>query len=259
MPDLGRHEVAGIRISAVDYEAAVRRVVRAAETRAPLSVSALAVHGVMTGVQDDEHRRRLNALDLVVPDGQPVRWSLRLLHGVNLPDRVYGPELTLRVLARAAERGLPVYFYGSRAAVLQGLRARLRARFPDLVIAGMEPSRFRRLTAEENAGIVDGIRASGARLVFVGLGCPRQEVWAYENTGSLHLPVLAVGAAFDFHAGLLRQAPRWMQRRGLEWLFRLTVEPRRLWAGEATLANVGLQRVAPWLGGYWSLPRARTA
>ena len=148
---------------------------------------------------------------------------------MNLPDRVYGPELTLRVLARAAERGLPVYFYGSHAAVLQSLRARLSARFPDLVIAGMEPSRFRRLTAEENAAIVDGIRASGARLVFVGLGCPRQEVWAYENTGSLHLPVLAVGAAFDFHAGLLRQAPRWMQRRGLEWLFRLTVEPRRLW------------------------------
>lgn len=229
MLDFGKHKVADIEISAVDYEAASARILDAAEARNPLSVSALAVHGVMTGVQDPEHGQRLNALDLVVPDGQPVRWALRLIHGISLPDRVYGPELTLRVCAQAERAGLPVYFYGSKTAVLDKLREQLAERFPRLQIVGMEASKFRQLSAEENAETVERIKQSGARIVFVGLGCPRQEVWAYENAKDLSLPVMAVGAAFDFHAGLLSQAPAWMQARGLEWFYRLLMEPARLW------------------------------
>lgn len=229
MIDRGKHNLIGVRIDAVNYAAAVARIMAAARDRRPYTVSALAVHGVMTGRTDAAQRTRLNALDLVTPDGQPVRWALNLLYGVSLPDRVYGPTLTLLVCEQAAREGLPVYLYGSRADVLERLRASLSARFPQLRVAGAEPSRFRQLHADEKAATVERIRASGARIVLVGLGCPRQEVWAYEHRELLDMPILAVGAAFDFHAGSARQAPGWMQARGLEWLYRLAHEPRRLW------------------------------
>lgn len=246
MIDSGRYPVLGTRVSAVDYEAAVSRVIAAARAERPCAVTALAVHGVMTGFLDPVQRRRLNGLDLVAPDGQPVRWALRWLHGVRLPDRVYGPSLTLRVLEAAAADGLPVFFYGSRPETLERLVTNLRSRFPALQVAGAEPSRFRRLSAAEREEVVERIRASGARVVFVGLGCPRQEVWAFEYRDRLSIPVLAVGAAFDFHAGTLAQAPPVLQRYGLEWLYRLWREPRRLWRrylllNPAYLAAVGLE------------------
>lgn len=229
MIDLGRHSVLGVKIHAVDYETAVAWILDAARDQRPCATSALAVHGVMTGARDPMHLYRLNHLDLVVPDGQPVRWALRWLHGVRLPDRVYGPTLTLKVCESAAAQNIRVYFYGSRAEVLEKLISNLQGRFPGLRIAGAEPSKFRILTAEEVTQTAERIRQSGARIVFAGLGCPRQEVWAYEMRGLLGMPILAVGAAFDFHAGLLPQAPSWMQRAGLEWLFRLSCEPKRLW------------------------------
>lgn len=250
MRNHGAFPILGIMVHAVDYEAAVDRLVRAATRREPCAVSALAVHGVMTGWLDPEHARRLNGLDLVVPDGQPVRWALRWLHGQKLPDRVYGPELTLRAAEALAAAGQPVYLYGSTEEVLLRFAATLRRRFPGLRISGLEPSRFRRLTATERSALVGRIRASGARAVFVGLGCPRQEVWAFELRERLGMPILAVGAAFDFHAGTLPQAPRWMQDRGLEWLFRLAMEPRRL-AGRYLLLNprylyhIARQRLVP--------------
>jgi N-acetylglucosaminyldiphosphoundecaprenol N-acetyl-beta-D-mannosaminyltransferase len=227
--DRGRHNVVGVMVNAVDYEMAVERVVEAARTREPLSLSALAVHGVMTGVMDDEQRYRLNHLDLVVPDGQPVRWALNWLYGAQLSDRVYGPNLMLNVCKRAAEESLPIYLYGSRPEVLEALQTNLLQLFPKLVIAGIQPSQFRQLSSDEKRAVVRQIIASGAMITFVGLGCPRQEVWAYEFRELLAMPLLAVGAAFDFHAGTLAQAPANMQRAGLEWLFRLGREPGRLW------------------------------
>lgn len=241
---LGRHSVLGVGIDAVDYEEAVRRIMEAAAARRRCTTSALAVHGVMTGALDPVHLHRLNALDLVVPDGQPVRWALGWLHGVRLPDRVYGPNLTLRVLERAARDGVPVYFYGSTPTTLDALLARLRERLPALIIAGAEASKFRRLTETEVTETVDRIKASGARIVLVGLGCPRQEVFAYEMGDALDLPVLAVGAAFDFHAGTLKQAPPALQGVGLEWAFRLWQEPRRLWRRYLYLNPVYLSLVA---------------
>jgi exopolysaccharide biosynthesis WecB/TagA/CpsF family protein len=229
MIDSGVHSVLGVGIHAVDYEAAVEKICDAARKGTPCATSALAVHGVMTGYQNPEHLYRLNHLDLVVPDGQPVRWALRWLHGIQLPDRVYGPNLTLKVCARAAEEKLPVYFYGSTEAVLNPLCENMQEKFPDLRIAGFEPSKFRQLNEEEMESTIHRIRTSGCKLVFVGLGCPRQEVWAYENRDRLLMPILAVGAAFDFHAGTLSQAPCWMQNAGLEWLYRLCKEPRRLY------------------------------
>ena len=250
MIDRGKHSVLGVNISAVDYQRAVANIIEAAEEGVPFSCSALAVHGVMTGAQDAEHLYRLNGLDMAVPDGQPVRWALRVLHGVNLPDRVYGPRLMLETCAEAERKGLPIYLFGSSPAVLGALSENLTHRFPELKIAGQSASRFRTLSAEEAEDLVETIHSSRAALVFAGLGCPRQEVWAYEFTPRLGLPVIAIGAAFDFHAGNKATAPAWMQRIGLEWLFRLFEEPRRLWKrylllNPAFLARLAIQRIFP--------------
>ncbi|MDY7014603.1 MAG: WecB/TagA/CpsF family glycosyltransferase [Cyanobacteriota bacterium] len=229
MLDAGKRNVIGVSVNVIDYEAAVDRIIQAAKARQGLSVSALAVHGVMTGALDDCHRYRLNHFDLICPDGQPVRWALNLMYKAKLRDRVYGPNLTLLTCQRAAAEGLPIYLYGSRSEVLAAFGENLRARYPNLQIAGSQPSRFRQVTAEEKQEIVEQIHASGAAITLVGLGCPRQEVWAYEYRDVLKMPLLAVGAAFDFHAGLLPQAPKLWQDLGLEWLFRLIQEPKRLW------------------------------
>ena len=229
MIDRGKRNVVGVMVDVVDYDGAVSRIVDAARWGHPLAVSALAVHGVMTGVLDESHRYRLNHLDLVCPDDQPVRWALNWLHGAGLPDRVYGPNLTLRLCEEAARESVPIYLYGSRPEVLERLGPNLENRLPGLRIAGSQPSRFRVLTAEEKSEVVRQIVDSGARMVFVGLGCPRQEVWVYEHRDLLPMPLIAVGAAFDFHTGRVAQAPERMQRAGLEWLFRLLQDPGRLW------------------------------
>ncbi|HEY9675267.1 MAG TPA: WecB/TagA/CpsF family glycosyltransferase [Waterburya sp.] len=227
--DSGKQNVLGVRVDAVNYEAAVHKIIAAARQQKKLSVSALAVHGVMTGVLDETHRYRLNRLDLVCPDGQPVRWAINLLYKKGLPDRVCGPELMLQICERAAQEGLPIYLYGSRPETLKALIKNLHQHFPQLIIAGYQPSRFRQISLEEKQQIVEEIRQSGAAMTFVGLGCPRQEVWVYEYSQDLPMPVMAVGAAFDFHAGNLSQAPKFMQRWGLEWFYRLMQEPTRLW------------------------------
>jgi exopolysaccharide biosynthesis WecB/TagA/CpsF family protein len=229
MIDHGKKSVLGVMIDAVDYAAALAKITAAALERRSFAVSALAVHGVMTGVFDATQRYRLNHLDLVVPDGQPVRWALNALYGTQLPDRVYGPTLTLKLCEQAAALELPIYLYGSRPEVLTALSANLQRRFPRLQIAGVQPSRFRQLDADEQRALAAEICASGAAITFVGLGCPRQEVWVYELRDQIAMPLIAVGAAFDFHAGLLPQAPARIQRLGLEWAYRLKQEPRRLW------------------------------
>src|SRR5262245_39552454 len=229
MINSGKHSILGVEVNAIDCDGTADMIITAAQAKRPLGVSALAVHGVMTGALDAIHKARLNRIDIIAPDGQPVRWALGLLHNESLPERVYGPDLVLQVCGLAAQMGLSIYLYGSRLEVLERLKSNLCMRFPDIRIAGMEPSRFRRGTAEESAALDKRVRLSGADIIFVGLGCPRQEVFVYEHVEALSRPVIAVGAAFDFHAGLLKQAPKWMQDRGFEWLFRLWVEPRRLW------------------------------
>ncbi|QDV64916.1 WecB/TagA/CpsF family glycosyltransferase [Crateriforma conspicua] len=229
MIDLGKKSVLGIEVNAIDYEAAVARVIDSAKRQQPMSVTALAVHGVMTGVQDKTHRYRLNRFDLVCPDGQPVRWALNSLHGLSLPDRVYGPELTLRLCAAASKEDVSIFLFGATEEMLKQFADNLTEKFDGLRIAGIRASRFRQISPEERDDLVDEIRSSGAQMCFVGLGCPRQEIFAYEMRDRLGMPLIAVGAAFAFHAGMLDQAPRWMQDRGLEWFYRLTKEPGRLW------------------------------
>ena len=231
----GKRNIVGVLVNMTNYDEAVEYVISAAREGRPCSVSALAVHGVMTGALDPQHRFRLNHLDLVVPDGQPVRWALNLLHGAGLRDRVYGPNLMLAICEDAARQDLPIFLYGSTAETLSQLAHNLKVRFPELRIAGTAPSKFRRLRPDEKDLVVAEIRRSGAAIVFVGMGCPRQEVWAYEFSECTSVPIIAVGAAFAFHAGILRQAPAWLQRSGLEWLFRWCAEPARLWKRYALL------------------------
>lgn len=221
--------VLGILVNATDYDRATEAIIRAAQVQRPYAVSALGVPGVMTGVLDPMQRFRLNHLDLVTPDGQPVRWAMNLLHGTGLRERVYGPNLTLAVCERAALEGLPIYLYGARRKTLAKLTRNLESWYPGIKVAGSRPSLFRRMTEEERWEIARDIRESGARIVFVGLSCPQQEVWVYEMRKFLPMPLLAVGASFDFHAGNAPQAPAWMQSRGLEWLFRVRHNPFRLW------------------------------
>ncbi len=246
-----RHNLLGVLIDAVNYESATEQVLEAAKAGRPLGAAALAVHGVMTGVKDAEQRYRLNHLDMVTPDGQPVRWGLNLLHGTGLVERVYGPTLTIRVLRAAADERLPVFFYGSRAPVLQSLVANVTMRFPGLLVAGAEPSRFRSLTIDERDSLINRIKGSGARITLVGLGCPRQEVFVYECCEALSMPVLAVGAAFDYHAGLLSEPSPFLQRAGLHWVVRLLQDPRRLWRRYLLLNPVYLALLAAQALGVW--------
>ena len=252
-----RRSVLGVSLHGIEPDDAVERVIDAARSEQPLGVSALAVHGVMTCVGDPEQQYRVNELELVVPDGQPVRWALRWLHGVRLSERVYGPDLMDDVCRRAAQEGLPIYLFGSSPETLGLLVPALKRRYPQIRIAGTQPSRFRSATAEEAQEDVERIRASGAKIVMVGLGCPRQEIWAYENRLALSLPVLAVGAAFDYLAGILTRPPGWVQRRGLEWFYRLVQEPRRLWRRYVLLNPAYLVLVGLQLLGVYELGPAR--
>ncbi len=239
-----KHNVLGVLVDATHYDDVVARVIAAAHARTGLSVSATAVHGVMEGVHDPVHAARLNEFDILTPDGQPVRWALNWLHGAHLRERVYGPELMLRCCAAAAREGLPIFLYGSTPDVLEPLQERLTTRFPGLVVAGASPSRFGMVDAATQQNIAEEIRASEARIVFVGLGCPRQEIFTWAMRDRVSLPMLAVGAAFDFHAGFAIEAPMWMQRRGLQWLHRLAGDPRRLWRRYLLLNPEFLMRLA---------------
>jgi N-acetylglucosaminyldiphosphoundecaprenol N-acetyl-beta-D-mannosaminyltransferase len=169
----------------------------------------------------------MNSADLVTPDGMPLVWGLRLL-GARPATRVYGPDLTALVLEAAAHDDLPVGFYGASSPTLHRLTANLRERFPSLRIDYAFSPPFRALAPEEDGQVVQEINDSGARIVFVGLSTPKQERWMSEHRGRVRAVMLGVGAAFDFLAGTKPQAPRWMRTVGLEWLFRLLAEPRRL-------------------------------
>jgi N-acetylglucosaminyldiphosphoundecaprenol N-acetyl-beta-D-mannosaminyltransferase len=220
----------GIPLAVSDYEEVVAWMQATIEAGARGYVTAAAVNLVMSAREEPRTMAAVLGATLAVPDGMPLVWALRAL-GHERATRVYGPDLMLRFCARAAAEGIPMYLYGGRDdAALELLKARLRARFPELEIAGGYSPPFRELTAAEEAQVVADIEASGAQVVWVGTGQPRQERWMHEMRPLLKTPLLVgVGAAFDFHAGLVPQAPRWMQRNGLEWIYRLAREPRRLW------------------------------
>src|SRR5437660_2313208 len=249
MSATAKNNILGVLVDSTDSFSARDMILEAGRQRRPFSVSALAVHGVMTGVLDKEHLYRLNQLDLVVADGQPVRWALNLIHKAGLKERVYGPTLMHRIFAQAQHEPISVYFYGSTPEVLDLMCEHVRKYYPTLRIAGVHPSAFGPITPERAEEIAARIRESGAHIVFAGLGCPRQEVWAYEFRDRIKLPIVAVGAAFPITAGVLRRAPQGMQDRGLGGLFRLCTEPQRLWRRYLLLSPAYIILViCQWLG-----------
>lgn len=185
------------------------------------------VHVIMEAYDDPAYLHCLNKADMVNPDGVPLVWALRRL-GSPQATRVYGPDCTVTIIKDAAASGVPVGFYGGSPEVLDALLAVTRRNYPALLIAFAMSPPFRSLTEDEDAAVVQQISDSGARILFIGLGCPRQEKWMIEHLGRIPAVMVAVGAAFDFIAGTKKQAPRWMMKGGLEWLFRLGTEPRRL-------------------------------
>jgi N-acetylglucosaminyldiphosphoundecaprenol N-acetyl-beta-D-mannosaminyltransferase len=222
-------DVVGVPLAVTDYELAMDVMDGMIERREPGYVSAAAVHVVMVARHDAQTRAALLGASLVVPDGRPLVWALNLL-GAGLRDRVYGPELTVRYCRRAAARGHRVWLYGGATPdALAELERVLDERFPGIVIAGGWSPPHRPLTSDERREVAERIGADRADVVLVGVGAPKQEQWMADMRPLLEAPVLiGVGAAFDFIAGRTRQAPAWMQRRGLEWLFRLSQDPVRL-------------------------------
>jgi exopolysaccharide biosynthesis WecB/TagA/CpsF family protein len=245
-----KYDLFGVRVTASNYEEIVDIATRAAKERSAAVLSFFTVHTIVESIRDPELLAKVNRFAAVPPDGQPVRWALNHLHGVGLRERVYGPELMLRLCARAAGEAIPIYLYGSTPDVIALLKQKLLAKFPCLQLAGAEAPPFRALTPEEDESAVRRINESGAGLLFIGLGCPKQEHFAAEHAGRILPEQLCVGAAFDFHAGTKPMAPAWMQRSGLEWLYRLSREPRRLWRRYFYSNSIFLAKwLAAWLQG----------
>lgn len=245
--------IIGTRIDATSYRDACDLVQEWVENRLSAYIVAANVHVVMTGYWNKAYRRIINGASLVTPDGMPLVWGLRLL-GIERQDRVYGPDLMLAWCDRAESLQIPIYLYGGTENTLVRLQENLQKRFPNLIIAGSYSPPFRPLTEREEAEDLDRIHASGARVVFVGLGCPKQEEWMARQQGKLNAVAIGVGAAFSFHSGEVSQAPRWMMNLGLEWLYRFTREPKRLWQrylinNPSFLLLFGLQLVRGKLGG----------
>jgi N-acetylglucosaminyldiphosphoundecaprenol N-acetyl-beta-D-mannosaminyltransferase len=220
--------VLGMRVDATSYAETAETVLELAARGAGGMVCVATAHMVIEALDDAEFRGLVNSADRVTPDGMSLVWALHRL-GLGRASRVYGPLLMPEICARAAARGVPVGLYGGSPEVLEALQARLRARFPGLALPFAFSPPFRELDADEDARVVEAVVASGARVLFVGLGCPRQERWMAAHRAALPCALVGVGAAFDFLAGAKPQAPPLLQGAGLEWLFRLACEPRRLW------------------------------
>jgi N-acetylglucosaminyldiphosphoundecaprenol N-acetyl-beta-D-mannosaminyltransferase len=220
--------VLGAHIDPVSWDEALERIWQLASRRQSGYVGICNAHSVVTAAQDPAFATALAGADMNTPDGAPVAWMLRKL-GHPEQQRINGPDLMLRYCALASQRDEAIFLYGASNETLTLLQKRLTQEWPTLKIAGAYSPPFRPLSAEEDAATVKLINDSGAGTVWVSLGCPKQELWMAKQRGRINAVMIGVGAAFDYHAGTLRRAPLWMQKRGLEWLYRLVTEPRRLW------------------------------
>jgi N-acetylglucosaminyldiphosphoundecaprenol N-acetyl-beta-D-mannosaminyltransferase len=230
-----RVDVLGVNVSAINMDDALEVIDGWITSGEHQYVCVTGVHGVMESQRDPALRRIHNAAGLVTPDGMPLVWLSRI-HGQRRTTRVYGPDLMLALCERSIATGYRHFFYGGGERVAERLVQRLERRFPGLAVAGVHAPPYRTLSPDDDEEIVRHINATKPDIVWVGLGTPKQEHWMAQHVHRLTAPTLiGVGAAFDFHAGVKAQAPRWMQRSGLEWLFRLASEPRRL--GKRYLVN----------------------
>ncbi len=220
--------ILGVRVDATDCLRGSTQIIQWARLGLSRYVCFGTVSGIMECHDSREYREVVDQADIVTSDGMPLVWLLRLL-GVPGATRVYGPDLTPLGLEAGAADGIPVGFYGGTEGALSRLVTCVRARFRGLDVAYAHSPPFRLLTDEEDSLATEEINRAGVRILFVGLGSPKQDFWMHAHVGRINAVMLGVGAAFDFLAGTKPQAPRWMQRSGLEWLFRLSTEPKRLW------------------------------
>jgi N-acetylglucosaminyldiphosphoundecaprenol N-acetyl-beta-D-mannosaminyltransferase len=227
-PALNSRFILGTRTDSTSYSDAAAQVLAWAAAGESRYVCASNVHVTMESHDCADFRGIMNDADLVVPDGRPLVWALRLF-GVGAATQVRGPTLTVHVLERAEAETVAIGFYGGSTEMLSRLLDACRRRFPRLRVAYSYAPPFRQLTDDEDAAVVREINGSGARVLFVGLGCPKQERWMASHKGQVNAVMLGIGAALDFLAGMKPEAPVWMQHAGIEWLFRLATEPRRLW------------------------------
>lgn len=221
------HSVLGASIDALSWDEAVGRMRQWASARESRYICICNVHSVVTTTRDPEFRRVVNGADLSTPDGAPIAWALRLF-GNPTQERINGPDLMWRYLAEAERLGQTVFFYGSTDRTLTRLCQAVAQSFPALRIGGAISPPFRALSEAEDEAHVAAIHASGAHVVFVGLGCPKQERWMAAHRNRVQAVMVGVGAAFDYHSGEVRRAPLFWQRNGLEWLYRLVCDPQRL-------------------------------
>ncbi len=223
-----RINILGVGLCALNMDMALATITQWLDRREPNFVIAMPVHCIMDCRRDERLRAIYNRAGLVTPDGMPLVWLSNLL-GYQQVRRVYGPDLMLEVCGRSVAKGWKHYLYGAGPGTPERLAHRLAQRFPGIQIVGTHSPPFRPLTPAEDNRIIEEIDRSEADIVWVGLGAAKEEFWMAEHLGKLRAPVLiGVGAAFDFHSGNKRQAPRWMMKAGLEWFFRLLTEPRRL-------------------------------
>jgi N-acetylglucosaminyldiphosphoundecaprenol N-acetyl-beta-D-mannosaminyltransferase len=215
-------------VDELDYDAVLKQVRRWAAQQASRYVCISNVHMVMESYDDERLRAVISGADLVAADGVPVIWASRQL-GLGNQNRVFGPELTVRLCEMAACEGIPVGLYGGMPEVASDLRRRLTERFPSLQIPFCFSPPFRALSDAEDRSICDAMNRSGIRILFVGLGCPKQERWMSEHRGRVIATMIGVGWAFDVLAGRSKTAPAWVQKIGMEWLYRLAQNPRKLW------------------------------
>jgi N-acetylglucosaminyldiphosphoundecaprenol N-acetyl-beta-D-mannosaminyltransferase len=220
--------ILGMRVDATSYEKASRRVMQWAHEKRSTYVCVATVHMVMEAFDSGTFRQAVNGADLVTPDGRPLVWALRALR-IRGASQVRGTDLTSVVVERAASENVPIGLYGGTPELLESFVRVLKAHYPNIRVVCRIAPPFRPLTSEEDEAVTREIVESGARVLFVGIGCPKQEKWMAEHKERISAVMLGVGAAFDFHTGRVRQAPRWMQATGLEWVFRLIMDPRRLW------------------------------
>lgn len=225
--DMRTGDVLGLPVSLLDAAGVLERILLWARERRSGTVCLCNVHSIVTARGRPEHAQALRSADLVIADGAPVAWVLRRA-GYPKQTRLSGPDLMWACCQKAAAYGVPIFLYGATTTTLQQLSQRLHDTFPGIVIAGAIAPPFRNLTPDEDAAMVAAINVSGAAIVWVGLGCPKQEAWMNTHRGRVRAVMIGVGAAFDFHAGVVNRAPLWMQQRGLEWLHRIFQDPRRL-------------------------------
>jgi N-acetylglucosaminyldiphosphoundecaprenol N-acetyl-beta-D-mannosaminyltransferase len=229
----------GIPVYAVDYRQSLEQVASWIDSKKRPSayITQTNVYSLVIAQRDERYKAALSSADLSLPDGMPLVWLLRL-KGNHVAGRIYGPDLMKLVSSEAAKRGWRCFLYGGKAEVLDRLKERLKSLCPGIRIVGTYSPPFRELAKEEQDEVCAMINSAEPDILWVSLGTPKQDVWMLDHREKLNVSVMhGVGAAFDFLTGEVRQAPRWMMNAGLEWLFRLMMEPRRLWK-RYTINNV---------------------